>query len=199
MRRVRDPGNDATATTSGWSGDAAGLALQAARRDPAAWSHLFDCHFRTVFTYLRHRLPGLAEAEDLAAQVFEIGYSRAHTFDYRGVPIEAWLLGIARNLARDHMRRVAQRGIPLPVEEETLGAVDEGRYDADLRQDIRTAMQALTEDQQVVITLRFFLDRSVADTAIAMERSEDAVKLLQRRALAALQRQLGAAYRQEGS
>jgi DNA-directed RNA polymerase specialized sigma24 family protein len=34
------------------------------------------------------------------------------------------------------------------------------------------------------------LDRSVAETALLMERSEDAVKNLQRRALAAMQREL---------
>ena len=45
-------------------------------------------------------------------------------------------------------------------------------------------------DQKEVINLRFLLDKSVADTARLMERSEDAVKNLQRRALAAMQRAL---------
>lgn len=196
---MRGPGDNADTTLSGWPGDAAELAREAARRDPAAWSHLFDCHFRTVFIYLRHRLPGLAEAEDLAAQVFEIGYSRAHTFDYRGVPIEAWLLGIARNLARDHQRRLAQRGTPVSVDEAELPLAESSSGDPDLREDIRAAMQHLTDDQQMVITLRFLLDRSIAEAAVVMERSEDAVKLLQRRALAALQRQLGRLYRQAGA
>jgi len=40
------------------------------------------------------------------------------------------------------------------------------------------------------IEQRFLLDKSVAETAIAMNRSEDAVKNLQRRALAAMQRAL---------
>jgi len=196
---VREPGDNAEGTLTEWTGDAAGLAHSAARRDPDAWSHLFECHFRTVFSYVRHRLPGLAEAEDLAAQVFEVGYSRAHTFDYRGVPIEAWLLGIARNLVRDHQRRSIQRGLPVSVDDETLVERAGDGGDPDLREDIRIAMEALTEDQQMVVTLRFLLDRSIAETAVAMSRSEDAVKLLQRRALAALQRQLGASYREGGA
>ena len=60
----------------------------------------------------------------------------------------------------------------------------------DLRNDLAAAMQALTEDQQTVLSLRFLLDKSVADTARLMDRSEDAVKNLQRRALAAMQRAL---------
>ena len=55
-------------------------------------------------------------------------------------------------------------------------------------------MRELT-DQKEVIELRFLLDCSVAETAVMMNRSEDAVKNLQRRALAAMQRALvGDAY-----
>ena len=60
-------------------------------------------------------------------------------------------------------------------------------------------MQGLTEDQQTVLSLRFLLDKSVEDTARLMERSEDAVKNLQRRALSAMQRQLVATgYQEDG-
>ena len=52
-------------------------------------------------------------------------------------------------------------------------------------------MRHLTEDQQTVLALRFLLDKSVAETAAIMNRSEDAVKNLQRRALAAMGRALG--------
>jgi DNA-directed RNA polymerase specialized sigma24 family protein len=52
----------------------------------------------------------------------------------------------------------------------------------------------------MVLSLRFLLDRSVAETAVLMGRSEDAVKNLQRRALAAMQRALtGAGYTREVS
>ena len=59
-------------------------------------------------------------------------------------------------------------------------------------------MQELTGDQKEVLQLRFLLDKSVAETAMLMQRSEDAVKNLQRRALAAMQRALGGAAYTEG-
>jgi RNA polymerase sigma-70 factor (ECF subfamily) len=131
-------------------------------------------------------------AEDIAAQVFEVGFSRCESFDYRGLPIEAWLIGIARNLVRDHIKRAVRRG----PEESLMDTMTQSEPDAtaavDLRQDLAEAMRALTEDQQTVISLRFLLDKPVAETAVLMERSEDAVKNLQRRALAALQRALTA-------
>lgn len=167
------------------------LARQAAARDPEAWAQLFEAHFRAVYTFVRYRIHDAAEAEDIASQVFEVAYARAHSFDYRGLPFESWLFGIARNLVRDHIKRSARRGVSTPVEDAVMPAEPDRAAAIDLQQDIRAAMLSLTEDQQTVITHRFLLDRSVADTARSMSRSEDAVKTLQRRALAALQRQLG--------
>ena len=76
--------------------------------DADAWAELFEAHYRSVYAFLRYRLRGAAEAEDIASQVFEIAYSRIDRFDYRGVPIEGWLIGIARNLGAqfDWHRRI---------------------------------------------------------------------------------------------
>ena len=175
--------------------DAEALARRASARDPEAWGAIFEAHYHSVFAFVRYRLRGAAEAEDIASQVFEIAYARADRFDYRGVPIEGWLIGIARNLVRDHIKKYARRGF----EEELVDTIAPPSPDeaprVDLNLDIAQAMKALTEDQQTVISLRFLLDRSVTETADLMARSEDAVKNLQRRALAALQRALaGTAY-----
>jgi RNA polymerase sigma-70 factor (ECF subfamily) len=166
------------------------LARRAMRRDPAAWSEIFEAHYANVYAFVRSRLGNMADAEDIAAQAFEVALARADRFDYRGVPIEAWLVGIARNLVRDHLKRSARRGSGDELDE---GLAPTGRDEsgaADLRNDLQQAMEGLTEDQQTVLALRFLLDRSVAETAAVMERSEDAVKNLQRRALAAMQRSM---------
>lgn len=170
--------------------ESAELARLAVARDPGAWSRIFDLHWSAVYRFVRYRLSGSAEAEDIASQVFEIAYARADRFDYRGVPIEGWLMGIARNLARDQVKKLVRRG----PEQELLETMDFAEPDEagsiDLRGDLVQAMDALTGDQRQVLQLRFLLDKSVADTAVLMDRSEDAVKNLQRRALAAMQRAL---------
>jgi RNA polymerase sigma-70 factor (ECF subfamily) len=178
--------------------EAQDLALRAVRRDPGAWETIFESHYRAVFAFVRYRLSGAAEAEDIASQVFETAFARADRFDYRGIPIEAWLMGIARNLLRDHIKKRARRGPEEELHESSATEPDDSAR-IDLAQDITRAMRDLTEDQQTVLSLRFLLDRSVAETAALMERSEDAVKNLQRRALAAMQRSLTAAGYREGA
>lgn len=166
------------------------LARRAVARDQAAWAAIFEAHYPAVFGFVRYRLRGADEAEDIAAQAFEVAYSRADRFDYRGVPIEAWLIGIARNLVRDHVKKAIRRGPTEELVDTITPATPDEAPAVDLREDITSAMRALTEDQQTVLSLRFLLDKSVEETAKLMDRSEDAVKNLQRRALAAMQRAL---------
>ena len=188
---VRDEEGKEDAPTEGNAAEA--LARRAAARDAEAWGEIFERHYRLVFGFVRYRLRGADEAEDVASHVFEIAYGRAERFDYRGAPIEAWLLGIARNLLRDHAKRMGRRGMPDDLDEADGPVVPDESEQVDLRHDLTTAMRELTGDQQEVITLRFLMDRSVTETAAIMDRSEDAVKNLQRRALAAMLRALRAA------
>ncbi len=170
--------------------EGADLATRAAARDADAWSELFERHYTSVYSFVRYRLRGADEAEDIAANVFEVAYANVHRFDYRGVPIQAWLFGIARNLARDHIKKQQRRGYHEEITEAMTPPEAPETTAVDMRQDIAAAMGSLTDDQQTVLSLRFLLDKSVAETAVLMERSEDAVKNLQRRALGAMQRAL---------
>ena len=192
----REPGGSAISKP----GDAESLARRAVQRDAAAWEQLFELHYRSVFGFVRYRLRSPEEADDIASQVFEIAYARADRFDYRGVPIEGWLIGIARNLVRDHIKKLGRRGIDDEFDD-SLELSEPDQADAiGLRHDLLLAMRELTGDQREVLELRFLLDKSVAETAVVMNRSEDAVKNLQRRALAAMQRVLaGEAYPAGGS
>ena len=179
--------------------EAQSLAERAVRRDPAAWTEIFEQHYRSIFAFVRYRVRDAAEAEDVASQVFEIAYGHANRFDYRGVPIHAWLLGIARNLCRDVARKHGRRGFSEELDDTKAPPQPDLTAAADLHHDLRAAMHQLTADQQDVITLRFLLDNSVEDTARIMKRSEDAVKNLQRRALAAMARALDdSGYPREG-
>ena len=185
---MRDTEVEPNGSANTSSGDAEALARRAIERDAAAWEQLFELHYENVYRFVRYRLRSVDEAEDIAAQAFEVAYARADRFDYRGVPIEGWLFGIARNLVRDHIKRLGRRGIDDEFDD-SLELSEPDQADAiGLRRDLLEAMRELTPDRREVIELRFLLDKSVLDTAAMMNRSEDAVKNLQRRALAAMQR-----------
>ncbi|MFQ5382100.1 MAG: RNA polymerase sigma factor [Dehalococcoidia bacterium] len=166
------------------------LAERARAREPQAWTEIFESHYRAIFRFVRFRLSDPEQAEDLASQTFEVAFRSVDRFDYRGVPIEAWLIGIARNLVRDQIKKLSRREPTAELEEADVPVPPDEVEAVALRQDLAGAFVHLTDDQQTVLALRFLEDRSVLETAGLMRRSEDAVKNLQRRALAALRRVL---------
>ncbi len=194
---MRDPGSrDDVAREA--TDDGRALAERARGRDPDAWTEIFERHYRSVFRFVRFRLGNPEQAEDLASQTFEVAFRSVDRFDYRGVPIEGWLMGIARNLVRDQIKKIGRRGYAAELDEADVPVPPDEVDAVDLKQDLAGAFVHLTEDQQTVLTLRFLDDRSVVDTARLMSRSEDAVKNLQRRALGALRRVLtGTDYEKE--
>ena len=93
----------------------------------------------------------------------------------------------------DHLRRVYRR--PTEALSESMPDLAASMTDEiDRRQQtdsVRAAYAHLTHEQQNVLALRFGDGYSLEETATAMQKKVNAVKALQFRALAALQRQIG--------
>jgi RNA polymerase sigma-70 factor (ECF subfamily) len=159
--------------------------------DAHAFDELYTRYSPRVFGYLYQRLNGnIEEAEDLTAEVFAKVYQKIDSFEVQGAPLSSWLFRIARNRLIDSVRRRPQQ---TQVELEsaphlTAGPVFQG-VDQHLAMDlIKNGLARLTPEQRQVIVLRFLEDKSLAETATLLERSEEAVKKLQSRGLAALRR-----------
>jgi RNA polymerase sigma-70 factor (ECF subfamily) len=170
--------------------------LAAAREgDEAAWQRLFEGLAPAVLGYLR--ASGAAEPEDTMSETFlqvarDLG--RFHG-DERG--FRAWAFSIAHHRLIDARRSLARRPA-VPVEEvpEPPGAAghapDAGeqalaRIGAE---DVREVLETLSPDQRDVLLLRVLGDLSIAEIADSLGKRQGAVKALQRRGLAAVQREL---------
>lgn len=166
------------------------LVRRAQSRDSAAFAELYDLHYRRVYTYIYYRVGNQELAEDLAADVFMRGWQAIGAFDYRGVPVAAWLLRIARNRVIDHFRRLGKRET-VELEDHHTDAAQDPESEVEtrlLRDDLMRLMSHLTDDQRDVIILKFFEGMSNAEVASILGKPEGAVKSLQHRGLAALRR-----------
>jgi RNA polymerase sigma-70 factor, ECF subfamily len=170
------------------------LVARAQRGDAAAFAALYEAYAPAIHRYLRRRLDGPAEAvEDLTGDVFAKAFEKLGTYRERGAPFAAWLYRIAHNRLVDHLR-ARPRHAAAPLEEGAERAIgDEAGFGRVLdREELAAALARLGADRRRAVELRFLEDRSVAETAALMQRSEAAVKQLQTRGLATLRRQLGA-------
>jgi RNA polymerase sigma factor (sigma-70 family) len=82
--------------------------VRASLDDPARFGTIFDRHHGAIWTHLA-RTGGRELADDLAGQVFVIGFDRRATYDGSKGSVRAWLFGIAGNLVRT-ARRTDRRG-----------------------------------------------------------------------------------------
>lgn len=156
---------------------------------------IYDRYFPEVFRYVRFRLDDRVAAEDIASEVFlrlleAVQGRRGPQFN-----LKSWLLSTASHMVNDHMRRVYRR----PVGEMPEDLIDHEAAPADEfeRREQNRRFQAaygnLTAEQQHVLALRFGQGYSLEETASVLRKKVNAVKALQFRALAALQRSLGEA------
>ncbi len=66
---------------------------------------LYDEYFDKIARYIYARLGDRNEAEDLAGEVFLKALESLKSYKERGIPMQAWLYRIARNVSVDHLRK----------------------------------------------------------------------------------------------
>ena len=154
---------------------------------------IYDEYFPEVYRYVRYRLSDETAAEDIASDVFVRLMEASQKKQGPQSNLRGWLISTASNAVNDHHRRHYRR----PVEELSESMADHGPSvpsEIDSREQnqlVRGAMAQLTEEQQHVLALRFGQGYSIEETAAFLKKNINAVKALQFRALASLQRQIG--------
>src|SRR5687768_7929669 len=84
------------------------LVLNSQRGDKKAFSTLVELYQHTVYGYLRARLLEPADAEDLCQEVFLRLYLGREKLS-RASAVGSWLVGIARNVLREHVKKQHRR------------------------------------------------------------------------------------------
>lgn len=154
---------------------------------------IYDKYFAEVFRYVRYRLNDAHAAEDIASEVFVRFLEALRRRRGPQSNLRAWLISTAAHIVMDHLRRSYRRpteALPEDILDQGFGPTDE----FDRREQSRRFQQAytdLTSEQQHVLALRFGQGYSLDETAAVMQKNVNAVKALQFRALAALQRSMG--------
>lgn len=85
------------------AGDDEGLAQRAHDGDLSAWAEVYARHYDKLLRQLRHLTGDLAVAEELAQETFAQAMASRTRYE-PDRSLEAWLAGIALNMARKHWR-----------------------------------------------------------------------------------------------
>jgi RNA polymerase sigma-70 factor (ECF subfamily) len=182
---VRD---NRTTHTSLSQPDEARLIGHAKSGNSEAFAELYDACVERVYRYVYFRVTDASAVEDLTSQVFLKAWENLDHYQIGSSPFVAWLYTIARNLVIDFYR-TQKSSIPLD-EVTTLPAKEQSPVEeVELRfslQAMRDGLQALTDDQQQVLILKYIAGLPNENIAKLMNRREGAVRALQMRALQTL-------------
>ena len=161
--------------------------------DAQAIGAIYDKYFPEIYRYVRYRVGDDALAEDIASDVFVRMLDAVQKRQGPHTNLRGWLLTTASNAVNDHHRRAYRRPVT-PLSDAMPDAGPGIHSEIDARENNRMLQQAisqLTDEQQHVLALRFGQGYSIEETATFMKKNINAVKALQFRALASLQRQIG--------
>lgn len=163
--------------------------IERARQGDIAAVGIIFRHFHLgIYRYMYYRIYDHQVAEDLTSDVFIRMIKSLPRYRPQGIPFQAWLYRIAHNLLIDHIRKNGK------VSQEQLGGnlIDDCPSPAVAlerrltSEHLKRALVRLNKDQRDVIILRFVICLPIADAALVLHKSENAVKGLQRRGLANL-------------
>ena len=183
------PGLSARSEAGYYESDAhRALVLASQRGDKRAFAVLVDLYQQSVYGYLRARLSEPADAEDLCQEVFLRCYLGREKLA-RATAVGSWLIGIARNLLREHVRRQHRRREVGWTElclalEQLVGEHKSESHDA--LNHLPKCLESLGQSAREAIDLRYRSQLRLAEIAHHLRRSEGAVKLLMHRSRQAL-------------
>ena len=163
------------------------LLIEAAQADPARFVGVYERYVDRVYAFVSRRAENRAAAEDITSQVFERALAAIGQFEWRGLPVAAWLFRIASNTLADHWRergREVHEAPPEVPDSDELGHIER-------RITLYQHVERLPDLQRQVIRMRFVEEKSIREVAAFLERSEGAVKQLQLRALENLRKSMG--------
>lgn len=169
------------------------LVLAAQRGDEQAVGELYDAYVDRIYRYIYCRVSTPEIAQDLTSEVFLRMVEGLPGYQYRELPLIAWLYRIAHARIIDHYRRSRHTANDEDIEALNLGT--ESDFDSALmtkyhQQQVRAALGLLTDEQQQVIILRFVEGHSLQKTAELLGKTIGAIKVMQHRALQSLNRVL---------
>ena len=159
--------------------------------DPEALASLYACYVERITRYVYSRVTDHQLAEDITSRIFLKMLEKLDTYQVGQSPVIAWLYRMAHNAVIDHYR-MKRTFVSLEDLHQAEAKQEDGieeKLELQIKsQQLRAALQVLTEEQQRVLILKFIDGLSTREIARRFGKRQGAVRGLQMRALQKLAR-----------
>jgi RNA polymerase sigma-70 factor (ECF subfamily) len=165
--------------------DESKLIILSQQGDAEAFARLYTCYVERITRYVYFRVTDHELAEDITSRIFLKMLEKLDMYQIGQSPIVAWLYRMAHNAVIDHYR---MKKTFLSLEDLRQSEVRqedgiEEKLELQIKsQQLRAALQVLTEEQQSVLILKFIDGLSTREIAQRLGKRQGAVRGLQMRA-----------------
>ena len=163
--------------------------------DERAFGELYDAYEERMHRYLLYKLPQGADAEDLVTEIFLRVWS--YIKNAQVDQFSALLYRVARNLIAEYYQRRSRQLEQAPMEEGMDVADENPDQEETLTlemsvENVKLCLPKLKDEYRDVLIMRYLDELSVREVSLALEKSENAVRITTHRALKAIRRMLDA-------
>lgn len=154
------------------------------------WDAVYAGQLPKVYNYFRYRIGDEGAAEDLTSRTFEKAWRSRHRYRRDLAAFSTWLLGIARNVAVDHLRSRREHAA-LDPEAQVAAEGDPEQENARLSDLARLAglLARLPERERELLALKYGAEATNRAIARLTGLSESNVGTILHRAVQTLRRE----------
>lgn len=153
---------------------------------------VYDRFSPGIYRYAMRLLGDVQLAEDCVSETFSRFLKSLRAGRGPQDHLQAYLFRVAHNWITDYYRRRPLPSLDLEARDHpdpNVATEKQGLQNAE-REQVRNALKLLTPEQRHVIILRFYEGWELEEVATSLQKDIGAIKALQHRAIAALQRML---------
>ena len=159
--------------------------------DAQLFEEIYRQYYKNIYNYISYRINNHFDTEELASAVFEKAISKWRGYN-PAYPIEAWLIGIAKNTVTDYLRVQKRRqfagldGIFHLVS--SAKRPDEVAVFNEENRALMAAMTRLKDIERQILSLKFATELKHSEIAQIMNIGESNVGVIVHRALKKLRK-----------
>lgn len=172
--------------------------IEKAKKDPRAFTELYDKYYSQIFGYILKRVANLEIAQDVTSETFLKALKNLWQFRWRNIPFSSWLYRIANNETANYFRKQKGGWVPLEKIAEPASADNlqmefiEAQEELKKHQDFLKAQGKISKlplKYQEVIVLRFFEKKQIKEVSEILGKKEGTIKSLLHRGLEKLRKE----------
>jgi len=147
---------------------------------------IYHKYHKNVYNYIAFRINNHHDAEELASDVFVKAIMGWKGYDH-SFPMEGWLIGIAKNVVADYLRKTLRKKI-LPIDS-IMAVISTERQPEEVvvineeSKKLMSAMVKLRDKERQILSMKFATDLKHSEIAAILKISESHVGVAAHRAI----------------